>query len=200
MKQEKWDAEVKKQVVTDEDEQVNQASALWARPKSDITEEQYDEFYKHVAHDFEPPLAHVHAKVEGRQEFTQLFFIPQRAPFDFWDREHRHGIKLYVRRVFIMDDAQDLLPPYLRFVRGIIDSTDLPLNVSREIPQSRDVRRSRPHRPNALGLLLDLAAREPDVQKFWTTFMACQGGDGGGPANRVEDRQAAAPRIDPQRD
>ena len=90
---------------TDEDEQVNQASALWARSKSEMTEEQYHEFYKHMAHDFEPPLAYTHAKVEGRQEFTQLFYIPQRAPFDLWDRDHRHGIKLYVRRVFIMDDA-----------------------------------------------------------------------------------------------
>ena len=107
-----------KKVTTDEDEQINQASALWARPKAEITEEQYHEFYKHVAHDFEPPLAYTHARVEGRQEFTQLFFIPQRAPFDLWDREHRHGIKLYVRRVFIMDDAEQLLPPYLRFVRG----------------------------------------------------------------------------------
>ena len=173
MKQEKWDAEVKKQVVTDEDEQVNQASALWARPKSDITREQYDEFYKHVAHDVEPPLAHVHAKVEGRQEFTQLFFIPQRAPFDLWNREHRHGIKLYVRRVFIMDDAQDLQPSYLRFVRGIIDSTDLPLNVSREIlQQSRDVQAIKAaSTKRVLGLLDDLAAKEPDkYKKFWTTF------------------------------
>jgi molecular chaperone HtpG len=173
MKQEKWDAEVTKQVVTDEDEQVNQASALWARPKSEITEEQYAEFYKHVAHEFEPPLAHVHAKVEGRQEFTQLFFIPQRAPFDLWDREHRHGIKLYVRRVFIMDDAQDLLPPYLRFVRGIIDSTDLPLNVSREIlQQSRDVQAIKAaSTKRVLGLLDDLPAKEPDkYKKFWTTF------------------------------
>ncbi len=119
MKKEQWDSDAKKQVQTDEDEQINQASALWARPKSEITEEQYHEFYKHVAHDFEPPLAYTHARVEGRQEFTQLFFIPQRAPFDLWDREHRHGIKLYVRRVFIMDDAEQLLPPYLRFVRGI---------------------------------------------------------------------------------
>ena len=122
MKKEKWDVEAKTQVLTDEDEQINQASALWARPKSEITEEQYHEFYKHVAHDFEPPLAYTHAKVEGRQEFTQLFFIPQRAPFDLWDRDHRRGIKLYVRRVFIMDDAEQLLPPYLRFVRGIVDS------------------------------------------------------------------------------
>ncbi|MBY0578101.1 MAG: molecular chaperone HtpG, partial [Burkholderiales bacterium] len=108
------------------DEAVNQASALWARSKSEITAEQYDEFYKHVAHDNEAPLAHVHAKVEGKQEYTQLLYIPSRAPFDLFDREHRHGIKLYVRRVFIMDDAEQLMPQYLRFVRGVIDSNDLP--------------------------------------------------------------------------
>src|SRR5262249_14983263 len=140
MKKEKWDAEAKQQVATDEDEQINQASALWARPKSEISDEQYNEFYKHIAHDVEPPLARARATVEGRQEFTELFFITKRAPFDLWDRERRHGIKLYVRRVFIMDDAEDLMPAYLRFVRGIIDSSDLPLNVSREIlQQSRDV-------------------------------------------------------------
>ena len=137
MKKEQWDSTAREQVVTHEDEQVNQASALWARPKAEITEEQYHEFYKHVAHDFEPPLAYSHAKVEGTHEYTQLLFIPQRAPFDLWDREHRHGIKLYVRRVFIMDDAEQLMPAYLRFVRGVIDSNDLPLNVSREILQSR---------------------------------------------------------------
>ena len=140
MKKEQWDTTAKANVVLEEDEQVNQASALWARPKSAITEEQYHEFYKHVAHDFEPPLAYSHAKVEGRQEYTQLLFIPRRAPYDLWDREHRHGIKLYVRRVFIMDDAEQLMPAYLRFVRGVIDSNDLPLNVSREIlQQSKDV-------------------------------------------------------------
>ena len=112
MKKEEWDATARENKVTDEDEQVNQASALWARPKSEITEEQYHEFYKHVAHDFEPPLAYSHSKVEGRQEYTQLLFIPQRAPYDLWDREHRHGIKLYVRRVFIMDDAEQLMPAY----------------------------------------------------------------------------------------
>src|SRR4030095_1831853 len=106
MKQEKWDAEAKKQIQTDEDEQINQASALWARPKSEISEEQYHEFPRHVAHVFEPPLAYTHARVEGRQEFTQLFFIPQRAPFDLWDRDHRRGIKLYVPRVFLMDAGQ----------------------------------------------------------------------------------------------
>ena len=158
---------------TDADEQVNQASALWARPKSEITEEQYHEFYKHVAHDFESPLAYVHAKVEGRQEYTQLFYIPQRAPFDLWDREHRRGIKLYVRRVFIMDDAEDLMPAYLRFVRGIIDSSDLPLNVSREIlQQSRDVQSIRAASiKRVLGLLDDLASHQQEkYATFWQTF------------------------------
>jgi molecular chaperone HtpG len=173
MKKERWDSEAKKQIPTDEDEQINQASALWARSKAEIAEEQYHEFYKHVAHDFEPPLAYTHARVEGRQEFTQLFFIPQRAPFDLWDREHRRGIKLYVRRVFIMDDAEQLLPPYLRFVRGIVDSNDLPLNVSREIlQQSRDVQTIR----NAsvkriLSLIEDLAQNHADkFTTFWKEF------------------------------
>jgi molecular chaperone HtpG len=169
MKKERWDSDAKKQVQTDEDEQINQASALWARPKSEITDEQYTEFYKHVAHDFDPPLAYTHAKVEGRQEFTQLLFIPQRAPFDLWDREHRRGIKLYVRRVFIMDDAEQLLPPYLRFVRGIVDSNDLPLNVSREIlQQSRDVQTIRSASiKRVLSLIEDLA--KDNATKF-TTF------------------------------
>jgi molecular chaperone HtpG len=173
MKKETWDATAKKDVVTDEDEQVNQASALWARPKSEISEEQLNEFYKHVAHDFEPPLAHVHAKVEGRLEYTLLFFIPQRAPFDLWDRERRHGVKLYVRRVFIMDDAEDLMPPYLRFVRGVIDSSDLPLNVSREIlQQSRDVQQIKAASvKRVLGLLEDLSANQPEkYATFWSTF------------------------------
>jgi molecular chaperone HtpG len=173
MKKERWDSDAKKQVQTDEDEQINQASALWARPKSEITEEQYHEFYKHVAHDFEPPLAYTHARVEGRQEFTQLFFIPQRAPFDLWDREHRRGIKLYVRRVFIMDDAEQLLPPYLRFIRGIVDSNDLPLNVSREIlQQSRDVQTI--HNSSVkrvLSLIEDLAQNHADkFTTFWKEF------------------------------
>ena len=157
----------------EEDEQINQASALWARPKSEITQEQYDEFYKHVAHDFEPPLAHTHVKVEGRQEYTQLLFIPQRAPFDLWDREHRHGIKLYVRRVFIMDDAEQLMPAYLRFVRGIIDSSDLPLNVSREIlQQSRDVETIRAGAvKRVLSMLDDLAEHHPGkYATFWSAF------------------------------
>src|SRR5262245_46082157 len=173
MKKEKWDATAQKQVETDEDEQINQASALWARAKSEISEEQYHEFYKHVAHDFEAPLAYVHAKVEGRQEFTQLFFIPPGATFGRRDREHRHGVKLYVRRVFIMDDAKDRMPAYLRFVRGVIDSSDLPLNVSREIlQQSRDVQSIRTASvKRVLGLLEDLAANHADkYTKFWTQF------------------------------
>jgi molecular chaperone HtpG len=173
MKKEKWDSDAKKQVQTDEDEQINQGSALWARSKSEITEEQYQEFYKHVAHDFEPPLAYTHARVEGRQEFTQLFYIPQRAPFDLWDREHRRGIKLYVRRVFIMDDAEQLLPPYLRFVRGIVDSNDLPLNVSREIlQQSRDVQTIRNASvKRVLSLIEDLAQNQADkFTTFWKEF------------------------------
>ncbi|MFO1346249.1 MAG: molecular chaperone HtpG, partial [Rhodocyclaceae bacterium] len=125
MKKEEWkDGE---QVKTDEDETVNQASALWARPKSEISEEQYKEFYKHVAHDFEDPLAWTHARVEGKQEYTQLLYIPARAPFDMFERNARHGVKLYVKRVFIMDDAEQLMPLYLRFVRGVVDSADLPL-------------------------------------------------------------------------
>jgi molecular chaperone HtpG len=173
MKKEQWDATAKAQVVTDEDEQVNQASALWARPKAEITEEQYHEFYKHVAHDFEPPLAWAHNHVEGRQEYTQLLFIPRQAPFDLWDREHRRGIKLYVRRVFIMDDAEQLMPPYLRFVKGVIDSSDLPLNVSREIlQQSRDVETIRNASvKRVLGLLEDLAGNQAETYAtFWKEF------------------------------
>jgi molecular chaperone HtpG len=157
----------------DADEQVNQASALWARPKSEITDEQYAEFYKHVGHDFDEPLAHVHAKVEGRQEYTLLLYLPKQAPFDLWNREHRRGIKLYVRRVFIMDDAEQLMPPYLRFVRGVIDSNDLPLNVSREIlQQSRDVEAIRTTSvKRVLGLLEELANKEADkFAAFWKEF------------------------------
>ncbi len=154
----------------DEDHTVNQANALWARPKNEITQEQYDEFYKHVAHDFEAPLAHVHARVEGRQEYTQLLYIPARAPFDLWDRERRHGVKLYVRRVFIMDDAEQLMPGYLRFVRGVIDSSDLPLNVSREILQaSRDIEAIR---AGSVKKVLDLLeGLEPEkYAAFWKEF------------------------------
>ena len=173
MKKEQWDEAKSAQVATEEDEQVNQASALWARPKAEITREQYQAFYQHVAHDHEAPLAWTHARVEGRQEYTQLLFIPARAPFDLWDRDHRRGVKLYVRRVFIMDDAEQLLPAYLRFVRGVIDSADLPLNVSREIlQQSRDVEAIRNGSvKKILGLLEELATAEPDKYAgFWSEF------------------------------
>ena len=155
------------------EETVNQASALWARSKSEITPEQYIEFYKHVGHDFEPPLAWTHNRVEGRQEYTQLLYIPSRATFDLWDRQHRQGVKLYVRRVFIMDDAEHLLPAYLRFVRGVVDSADLPLNVSREIlQQSKDVDSLRAGcTKRVLGLLEELAEKEPaKYASFWNEF------------------------------
>jgi molecular chaperone HtpG len=173
MRRERWDETAKRMVATDEVETVNAASALWTRPKAEITDDQYAEFYKHVAHDFEGPLAHVHAKVEGRTEYTQLLFVPRRAPFDLWDRDHRRGLKLYVRRVFIMDEAQALLPAYLRFVRGVVDADDLPLNVSREILQaSRDVDVIRAGcTKRILDLLDDLAAKEKDkYATFWSTF------------------------------
>lgn len=172
MKKEEWVQESNEYKITDEDETINQASALWARSKIEVTQEQYEEFYKHVAHDYEPPLAYVHAKVEGKQEYTQLLYIPSRAPFDLYDREHRHGIKLYVKRVFIMDDAEKLLPNYLRFVRGVIDSSDLPLNVSREILQeSKDIDNIRAGSvKKILSLIEDLAesSKEEDQTKFKT--------------------------------
>ncbi|MDR4519667.1 MAG: molecular chaperone HtpG [Nitrosomonas sp.] len=174
MKKEEWSDEEKKNKITDEDETINQANALWARPKNEITEEQYHEFYKHVAHDYEPPLTYVHARVEGRQEYTQLLYIPSRAPFDLFDREHRHGIKLYVQRVFIMDDTEKLMPSYLRFVRGVIDSNSLPLNVSREILQESkdiDIIRSGSIK-KILGLIEDLAKDDSDSgkEKFKTFY------------------------------
>ncbi|MDP1788284.1 molecular chaperone HtpG [Nitrosomonas sp.] len=167
MKKEEWSQEEKKNKFSDEDETINQANALWARPKNEITVEQYNEFYKHVAHDFEPPLAYLHARVEGKQEYTQLLYIPARAPFDLFDREHRHGIKLYVQRVFIMDDAEKLLPNYLRFVRGVIDSNSLPLNVSREILQeSKDIESIRAGIvKKVLGLIEELSKKEDDEGK-----------------------------------
>ncbi len=171
MKKEEW--KDGKSVLTDEEETVNQASALWARPKSEITEEQYKEFYKHVAHDFDDPLTWVHAKVEGKQEYTQLLYIPSRAPFDLWDRHARHGIKLYVRRVFIMDDAEQLMPLYLRFVRGIVDSNDLPLNISREIlQQSKDIESIRNGcARKVLSMLEELATNDKEkYAKFWEAF------------------------------
>jgi molecular chaperone HtpG len=173
MQKEEWDKDANEYVLKDEDEQINQASALWARPKSEITEEQYQEFYKHVGHDFEPPLAWTHAKVEGKQEYTLLLYVPAHAPFDLWDREHRHGIKLYVQRVFIMDDAEQLMPAYLRFVRGVIDSNDLPLNVSRELLQeSKTVEAIRAGCvKRVLSLLEDLAENEREkYATVWKEF------------------------------
>jgi len=161
------------EVPTDEDETVNKASALWARNKNDISEDEYKEFYKHVSHDFQEPLSWSHNRVEGKQEYISLLYVPSRAPFDLYDREQRHGIKLYVRRVFIMDDAEQLMPQYLRFVRGIIDSADLPLNVSREILQSsRDIDAIKAGSvKKVLGLLEDLANNEPEkYADFWKGF------------------------------
>lgn len=156
---------------------INQASALWARNKNEVTQEQYDEFYKHVSHDFGAPLTHTHNRVEGRSEYTQLLYIPAKAPFDLWDRNKRGGIKLYVKRVFIMDDAEQLMPTYLRFVKGVIDSADLPLNVSREILQeSRDVKAIREgSTKRVLGMLEELANADEQEKKdkyatFWTEF------------------------------
>jgi len=173
MQKEEWDAEKSEMVVQDEFETVNQASALWTRSKNDIETEQYTSFYKHLAHAQDDPLAWTHNRVEGRSEYTQLLYLPSKAPFDLWDRTHRGGLKLYVKRVFIMDDAEQLLPSYLRFIRGVVDSSDLPLNVSREILQeSRDVRAIRDGvTKRVLSMLEDLAENDADKYKtFWTEF------------------------------
>ena len=177
MQKDEWDAEKNESVMKDEFETVNQASALWARNRSEVTPEQYDEFYKHVSHDFQAPLAYTHNRVEGRSEYTQLLYVPGHAPFDLWDRNKRGGIKLYVKRVFIMDDAEQLMPAYLRFIKGVIDSNDLPLNVSREILQeSRDVKVIREgSTKRVLGMLEELANADEQEKKdkyttFWTEF------------------------------
>jgi molecular chaperone HtpG len=197
MRGEKWDKDKGEMVAAEEDETVNQANALWARAKSDITDEQYQEFYRHVSHDFGEPLAWTHSRVEGRAEYTQLLYIPARAPFDLWDRNQRHGIKLYVKRVFIMDDAEQLMPPYLRFVRGVIDSSDLPLNVSREILQeSRDVKAIREgSTKRVLALLEDLAENQKEkYATFWKEFgQVLKEGIGDDAANR--ERIAALLRF-----
>jgi len=176
--------------LTDEWETVNKASALWARPKSEITEEEYKAFYKHVAHDFHDPLAWTHNKVEGKLEYTSLLYIPSTAPFDLFDREHMHGVKLYVQRVFIMDDAEQLMPRYLRFIRGIVDSNDLPLNISREILQNNRVIEGIRAGPvkKVLGLLEDLAKKQPDkYQVFWREFgKVMKEGPGEDAANREQ--------------
>ena len=177
MKKEEWDEEKKETVIKDELETINQASALWARSKSEITDEQYIEFYKHVSHDYQDPLSWTHNRVEGRSEYTQLLYLPKNAPFDLWDRNKRGGIKLYVKRVFIMDDAEQLMPIYLRFVKGVIDTNDLPLNVSREILQeSRDVKVIREgSTKRVLGMLEELSNADEQEKKdkyadFWKEF------------------------------
>ncbi len=177
MQKEEWDAEKSEQVVKDEWETVNKAAALWTRSKSDITSEQYNEFYKQISHDVEDPLAYTHNRVEGRSEYTQLLYVPAKAPYDLWNRDKKGGLKLYVKRVFIMDDAEALLPSYLRFVKGVVDSADLPLNVSREILQeSRDVKAIREGcTKRVLSMLEDLANNEDQAKRdqyaaFWGEF------------------------------
>ena len=159
--------------LTEEWEVVNKASALWTRPKNDIKDEEYQEFYKHVSHDWQEPLTWAHNRVEGNQEYTSLLYLPSKAPFDLYDQNQKHGIKLYVQRVFIMDDADTLMPRYLRFVRGVIDSGDLPLNVSREILQGNRVIESmrKASVKRVLGLLDDLVKNKPEkYQEFWNEF------------------------------
>ena len=173
MKKAQWDKDKQKTVETDEWETVNQARALWLRPKNELAENDYHEFYRHLSGDGDAPLAYTHNRVEGRTEYTQLLFVPRRAPFDIWDRQQRHGIRLYVRRVFIMADAEQLMPAYLRFVKGVIDSNDLPLNVSREILQeSRDVKAIREGcAKRVLSMLEDMAENRPaDYAVFWREF------------------------------
>ncbi len=154
-------------------ERVNSASALWAREKKDITDDEYKEFYKHVSHDFQDPQSWIHNKVEGNQSYTSLFYIPAKAPFDLFDRDHKRGIKLYVKRVFIMDDAEHLMPNYLRFIKGVVDSDDLPLNVSREILQQNKVidRIRGASVKKVLGKLESMAKDQPEEYAgFWKTF------------------------------
>ena len=179
MQKEEWNQEKGEHELKDEWETVNQAAALWTRSKSDITEEQYHEFYKQISHDHEAPLAHTHNRVEGRSEYTQLLYIPKNPPYDLWNRDKKGGLKLYVKRVFIMDDAEALLPNYLRFVKGVVDSADLPLNVSREILQeSRDVKAIREGcTKRVLAMLEDLAHSEDQAKRdqyaaFWKEFGA----------------------------
>lgn len=189
MLKEEWNEEAGGMKATDEWENVNKANALWARSKSDITPEQYNEFYKAISFDFADPLAYTHNRVEGgRSEYTSLLYIPAKAPYDLWDRNQQKGIKLYVKRVFIMDDAEQLMPPYMRFVKGVIDSSDLPLNVSREILQeSRDVKAIREGSvKKVLGLLEDMAANEAEkYTSFWKEFgQVLKEGMGDDPANK----------------
>ena len=176
MKKRDWDDKKNEYVVSDEWETVNQASALWTRAKSEITDDQYKKFFEGLSFGSGEPMAWTHNRVEGRTEYTQLLYLPSKAPFDLWDRQQRHGLKLYVKRVFIMDDAEQLLPSYLRFVRGVVDSADLPLNVSREILQeSRDIKAIREGcTKRILSLLEDIAANKPeDYATFWKEFGQC---------------------------
>ena len=179
MRKESWDAEKGENVVSDEWEPVNKAAAIWTRSKSDITDAEYKAFYEQLTYDTTAPLAYTHNRVEGRTEYTQLLYIPAKAPFDLWNRDKRGGVKLYVKRVFIMDDAEALMPVYLRFVKGVIDSADLPLNVSRELLQeSRDVRAIREgSTKRVLSMLESLADSESADDKakyaeFWKQFGA----------------------------
>ena len=183
MQKESWDEKESKQVKQDEWEPVNKAAALWARSKSDITDSEYQEFYKQISYDSDAPLAYTHNRVEGRSEYTQLLYVPAKAPHDMWNRDKRGGVKLYVKRVFIMDDAEALMPVYLRFVKGVIDSADLPLNVSRELLQeSRDVKAIREgSTKRVLGMLEGLADSDNEHSgaddrakylKFWGEFGA----------------------------
>ena len=173
MQKQSWDDEKKEQVTTEEWEPVNKAAALWTRPKNEVTDQQYQDFYKQISYDQEAPLAYTHNRVEGRTEYTQLLFIPKKAPFDLWNRDKRGGVKLYVKRVFIMDDAEALMPVYLRFVKGVIDSADLPLNVSRELLQeSRDVKAIREgSTKKVLSMLEDVAENQKETYAaFWEQF------------------------------
>ncbi len=175
MRKEEWIGEKAETKMTDEWETVNKAAALWTRPKSEVTDAQYQEFYKQISYDSDPPLAYTHNRVEGRSEYTQLLYVPAKAPFDLWNRDRRAGVKLYVKRVFIMDDAQALMPAYLRFVKGVIDSADLPLNVSRELLQeSRDVKTIREGATKrVLSMIEDLAESQKDkYAAFWKEFGA----------------------------
>ncbi len=173
MRKEEWDADKSEYKQTDEWETINRASALWTRPKSEITDQQYKEFYKQISHDSEDPLVYTHNRVEGRSEYTQLLYVPAKAPFDLWNRDKHGGLKLYVKRVFIMDDAQALMPTYLRFIKGVVDSNDLPLNVSRELLQeSRDVKAIREGcTKRVLAMLEDVATHSSDKYlAFWREF------------------------------
>ncbi|MCX7097398.1 MAG: molecular chaperone HtpG [Methylococcales bacterium] len=167
------EAEAEKPVAQIEEETINSASALWTKARQEISEDDYNQFYKHVGHDFQDPLAYVHSKVEGTNEYTLLLYLPARAPFDLWDRDAKHGVKLYIRKVFITDDAEQLMPRYLRFVRGIIDANSLPLNVSREIlQQSKQISAIKSGAvKKVLGLLEGLAKNEPEkYETFWSQF------------------------------